>query len=54
MEETARGKIEGWYVELREEEKRQRCMTCGALTYGRNEYGQAQDFTCYFEMLVVA
>ena len=49
---TARGKVEGWYVELREEKNRQRCITCNALTYGRNESGVAQDFTCYFNGLV--
>ena len=53
---TARGKVEGWYVELREgqKENRQPCLTCQILTYGRNEYGQPQDFTCYFETLTQA
>ena len=49
---TERGKVEGWYVELREGGHRQRCITCDELTYGRNEQGAAQDFTCYFNGLV--
>ena len=49
---TERGKAEGWYVELGEGHNRQRCITCQELTYGRNEYGQPQDFTCYFATLV--
>ena len=46
---TERGTVEGWYVELNG--KRERCISCKALTYGRNEYGQPQDFTCYFEAI---
>jgi hypothetical protein len=51
---TDRGKVEGWHVELREDRHKRPCLTCGRLTYGRNEYGKPQDFTCYFAALVEA
>ena len=48
--QTEQGKVEGWYVELNS--NKARCITCQRLTYGRNEYGNPQDFTCYFDHLV--
>lgn len=54
---TPRGAVEGWYVELNDDQhkaRRRRCITCGHLTYGRNTYGEPQDLTCYFDALVEA